>query len=123
MEILISVWDCHIQMYVCIPCPGYERGLCLPHTQTHSTSAKLEIFSLDLASPGLEMPLLGAVESPQRYMCNVHTHVCKYVCWYEHRSQPLSQYHLLTPLFCQSTTVRRERVGPGTEATLLLSTF
>lgn len=42
--------------------------------QTHtctlvSTSAKLEIFSLDLASPGLDMPLLGAIESPQRYEC------------------------------------------------------
>ena len=31
-----------------------------------STSAKLEIFSLDLAASGLALPLAGAVESPLR---------------------------------------------------------
>ena len=34
---------------------------------TFSTSANLELFSLDLASPDLTMPLVGRVESPQRF--------------------------------------------------------
>ena len=37
------------------------------HTHTHSTSARLEVFSLDLASPGHMMPLAGAIEVPQRF--------------------------------------------------------
>lgn len=34
---------------------------------TFSTSASLEIFSLDLASPGLEMPSVGRIDCTQRF--------------------------------------------------------
>ena len=34
---------------------------------TFSTSASLEIFALDLASPGLEMPSVGSIDCTQRF--------------------------------------------------------
>ena len=37
-------------------------------TATNSTSAKLEIFQLNLSQPGLSLPLVASVESPLRYM-------------------------------------------------------
>ena len=39
-----------------------------PPTATNSTSAKLEIFQLNLSQPGLSLPLVASVESPLRYM-------------------------------------------------------
>lgn len=41
---------------------------------TFSTSANLELFSLDLTSPELEMPLVGRVESPQRFHKLIWSH-------------------------------------------------
>ena len=34
---------------------------------TFSTSASLEVFALDLASPGLEMPSVGSIDCTQRF--------------------------------------------------------
>ena len=41
---------------------------------TFSTSANLELFSLDLASSELAMPLVGRVESPQRFHKLIWSH-------------------------------------------------
>ena len=41
---------------------------------TFSTSANLELFSLDLASSELAMPLVGSVESPQRFHKLIWSH-------------------------------------------------
>lgn len=34
---------------------------------TFSTTANLELFGLDLANPSMEMPLVGRIETPQRF--------------------------------------------------------
>ena len=39
---------------------------CLSISLLFSTSARLEVFSMDLASPGHSVPLAGTVESPLR---------------------------------------------------------
>lgn len=41
---------------------------------TFSTSANLELFSLDLTTPEAEMPLVGRVESPQRFHKLIWSH-------------------------------------------------
>ena len=40
--------------------------LLLKISSSFSTSARLEVFSLDLASSGLAVPLAGTVDSPLR---------------------------------------------------------
>lgn len=41
----------------------YPHNLCI----LYSTSAKVEIFSLDLGTPGPDMSLVGSLETPNRF--------------------------------------------------------
>ncbi len=79
----------------------------------HSTSARLEVFSLDLTSPGLEMPLVGAIESPQRWV-----YTCVHM-WFQYRCLPFINSNTLTN---QQTNTKTEKHINAVMLTLQVNT-